>query len=78
MYAAAPKLTVTEGTSSSVMVTVASSVVPAVTAIGVVGSVPNSSFTDSPSSSTLSVSAVKTKVFSVSPLLKVTLLGTPE
>ena len=60
------------------MVTVASSVVPAVTVTGVVGSVPKLSLTDSSSSSTASVSAVKTKVFSVSPLPKVTLGGTPE
>ena len=60
------------------MVTVASSVVPAVTVTGVVGSVPKLSLTDSSSSSTVSWAAVKTKVFSVSPLPKVTLGGTPE
>ena len=58
------------------MVTVASSVVPAVTPSGSV--VPKLSLTLSPSSSTVSWAAVKTKVFSVSPLPKVTLGGTPE
>ena len=66
---------VTAGTSSSVMDTTLSLVVPAVIPVG---SVPKVSFTDSPSSSTLSEAAAKLKVFSVSVLLKVTLVGTPE
>ena len=58
------------------MVTVLVAGVPAVTPVGSVG--PKLRLTDSTSSSTVSVSAVKTKVFSVSPLLKVRLVGTPE
>ena len=65
----------TDGTSSSVMEMVVSLVVPSVTPVG---RVPKVSFTLSPSSSTLSEVAVKVKLFSVSPLLKVTLAGTPE
>ena len=42
------------------------------------GRYPKVSLTDSPSSSTVSAVAVKVKDFSVSPLLKVTLAGTPE
>ena len=49
---------------------------PSVTPAGKV--LPKVSFTDSPSSSTVSAVAVKVKVFSVSPELKVTLAGTPE
>ena len=58
------------------MVTVLVAGVPALTPSGSVA--PKLSLTDSSSSSTASVSAVKTKVFSVSPLPKVTLGGTPE
>ena len=54
------------------METVASRVSPAVTPEG---RVPKASLTLSPSSS---ASAVKVKDFSVSPLWKVTLVGTPE
>ena len=43
-----------------------------------VGSVPKASLTFSPSSSTVSSVAMKVMLFSVSPLLKVRLLGTPE
>ena len=71
-----PKLTVTDGTSSSVMVTVASSGVPALTPSGSVA--PKLSLTLSPSSSTVSVSAVNVKDSEVSPLSKVTFCGTPE
>ena len=71
-----PNATVTCGSSSSVMVTALVAGVPAVTPVGSVA--PKLSLTLSPSSSTVSVSAVKTKVFSVSPLPKVTLGGTPE
>ena len=66
---------VTPAVSSSVMETTLSFVVPAVTPVG---SVPKVSLTDSPSSSTPSEAAAKEKVFSVSPLLKVKLVGTPE
>ena len=72
-----PNSTETDGTSSSVMETVVSLVVPSVTPVGRV-SVPKVSLTDSPSSSTCQQVAVKVKVFSVSPELKVTLAGTPE
>ena len=75
VYVLTPKLTVTSGSSSSVMLTVVSSVAPAVTPVG---SAPKASFTLSPSSSTASAVAVKSKVFEVSPELKVTLAGTPE
>ena len=71
----APNSTDTLGTSSSVMETTVSLVVPSVTPVG---SVPKVSLTDSPSSSTESDAAVKVKDFSVSPELKVTLAGTPE
>ena len=57
------------------METTLSLVVPSVTPVGIA---PKVSFTDSPSSSTLSEAAAKLKVFSVSVLLKVTLVGTPE
>ena len=57
------------------MLTTDSSVVPLVTRVG---RSPKVSFTLSSSSSTVSWAAVKVKVFSVSPLLKVTLAGTPE
>ena len=72
---AAPKLTFTPGTSSSVMLTVVSEVVPAVTRSG---RVPKPSLTDSPSSLSVSWIAENVTVFSVSPLAKVTLVGTPE
>ena len=52
----------------------ASSVLPAPTPAG---RTPKVSFTDSPSSSTLSDVARNVNVFSVSPLLNVTLVGTP-
>ena len=57
------------------MLTVVSSVVPSLT---LAGSVPNSSFTLSPSSSAVSAVAVKVNVSSVSPEWNVTLAGTPE
>ena len=65
----------TAGSSLSLMETVVSLVVPAVT---LEGSVPKPSFTRSSSSSSVSSSAVKVNDFSVSPLWKVTLAGTPE
>ena len=71
----APKLTVTSGSSSSVMEIVVSAVVPALT---LAGSVPNASFTLSSSSSTVSEVAVNVNVLDVSPLAKVTDAGTPE
>ena len=63
----------TDGRSSSVMDTVVSSVDPAVTPVG--RELPKPSLTLSPSSSTESCVAEKLTVFSVSPLLKTTLLG---
>ena len=57
------------------MLTVVSFGEPALT---LAGSVPNPSLTLSPSSSTASAVAVKSKVFEVSPELKVTVAGTPE
>ena len=42
------------------------------------GRFPKPSFTDSPSSLSLSEAALKLMLFSVSPPLKVTLAGTPE
>ena len=75
VYDAAPKETVTAGSSLSVMLTVVVEVVPAVTPLG---GVPKPSATVSPSSSTVSSSALKVIAFDVSPLLKVTLAGTPE
>ena len=68
-------MTVTAGISSSVMETTVSLVVPAVT---LSGRVPNPSLTLSPSSSTLSAAAAQGMSLAVSPLLKVTLPGTPE
>ena len=56
------------------ILTVASSVVPAVT---LSGRVLKESFTLSPLSSKLSSTALKVKVFSVSPAENVTLAGTP-
>ena len=76
VYVPCPKLTVTDGTSSSVMLTVVSSGVPALTRAS--GMEPNPSCTLSPSSSSVSCVALKVIVFSVSPLRKVTLDGTPE
>ena len=58
------------------MLTVVSAGVPALTPTGRLA--PNPSFTLSPSSSTASAVAVKSKVFEVSPELKVTVAGTPE
>ena len=75
VYVPCPKLTVTAGTSSSVMLTVVSLGVPALTSGG---RVPKPSFTLSSSSSSVSWVALKVNVFAVSPLLKVTLAGTPE
>ena len=69
------KLTLTSGTSSSVMLTVVSSGAPRSTPGGLA---PKESFTLSPSSSVVSCVAENEKVFSVSPLLNVTLVGTPE
>ena len=57
------------------MLTVAALLVPELTRVG---SVPKASLTFSPSSSTVSSVAMKVMLFSVSPLLKVRLLGTPE
>ena len=57
------------------MLTVVSASVPSDTRSG---SVPKVSFTLSSSSSTSSWAARKVNVFEVSPLLKVTLAGTPE
>ena len=76
VYVPCSKLTSTLGTSSSVIVTTASSVFPALTPVGRV--FPKVNFTLSPSSSTLSEAAVKVMSTSVSPALKVTLAGTPE
>ena len=50
----------------------------AVSTVTPVGMAPKPSFTDSPSSSKASSVASKVKVFSVSPLSKVTLSGTSE
>ena len=75
LYAALAKRTVTAGSSLSAMLTVDVLVVPAVTRVG---SVPKASLTRSPSSLTVSSVAVKVNVFDVSPLLKVTVAGTPE
>ena len=75
LYVALPKLTVTGGSSLSAMLTVDVLVVPAVTRAG---SVPNARSTLSPSSSTVSWTAVNVNDLDVSPLSKVTLAGTPE
>ena len=70
------KATVREFCALLLMIlTVASSVVPALT---LSGRIPKESFTLSPPSSKLSSTAVKVKVFSVSPAENVTLAGTPE
>ena len=58
------------------MLTMLAAGVPAVTPAGRLA--PKLSSTLSPSSLTSSASAVKVKVLEVSPLLKVTLCGTPE
>ena len=76
VYVPCPKLTVTAGTSSSVMLTVVSSGVPALTRAS--GMEPNPSRTLSPSSSSVSCVALKSKDLDVSPLWKVTPDGTPE
>ena len=57
------------------MLTLVSSVAPAPTPVG---SAPKASFTLSPSSSSASWVAAKSKVLDVSPASKVTLVGTPE
>ena len=75
VYAACAKLTVTAGSSSSVMETVAPPVAPALTPGG---SVPKASVTLSPSSSTVSSAARKVNDFSVSVAPNTTLAGTPE
>ena len=76
-YSEAPKLIVREFCALTlVMETVASSFVAALTPVGNV--VPNPSLTLSPSSSRLSSAASTVKLFSVSPLLKVSVGGTPE
>ena len=69
-------MTVMAGTSSSVMETVVSLGVPAVTPAG--RGVPKLSLTASPSSSAESSVAMKVIVWLVSPEAKVTLEGTPE
>ena len=75
VYETSPQLTATDvGASSSSIETTVSSSAPAVTRSG---RVPKVSFTLSPSSSTESSVAEKVKLFEVSPLSKVTELGTP-
>ena len=76
VYVPCSKLTRMAGTSSSVIVTTASLVVPADTPAGRV--LPKVSFTLSPSSLSWSWVALKLMSTSVSPALKVTLAGTPE
>ena len=76
LYADCSKLTVTCGSSSSAMATVVSSGAPGAHPRS--ASVPKASFTLSPSSSTSSAVALKVMLFSVSPLLKLTVAGTPE
>ena len=76
VYVPCSKLTVTDGTSSSVMDTTASCGLAAVTSVG--RGDPKASLTLSPSSSIVSCVALKVMLFSVSPLLKTTLAGTPE
>ena len=75
LYEVAPNDTNTCGSSSSVMLTVVSVGVPALTPAG---RGPKVSFTLSPSSLALSWVALKVKVFAVSPDANVTLEGTPE
>ena len=75
VYDPCSKLTVTAGTSSSVIDTTASLVEPSVTPAGRVS---KASLTLSPSSLSLRRVAVTVKVFSVSPALNTTLAGTPE
>ena len=60
----------------TVMVTVVSAVVPALTPLG--SGVPKASFTLSPSSSSASGNAVKVSDFDLSPSSKVTLAGTEK
>ena len=74
-FVACVNCTLTTGTSSSAMLTVASFGLPELTPVG---SVPNPSFTLSSSSSTVSWVAEKLRVLKVSPELKVRLAGTPE
>ena len=75
VYDACPKLTVTEGTSSSVMLTVVSAGVPA---LSPPGSLSKPMTTLSPSSSIASSVALTVKICSRSSGPKVTLAGTPE
>ena len=75
VYVAAPKLTLTAGSSSSAILTTVSSVPPSLT---LACKAPNVSLTDSPSSSTVSSVALNLNVCSVSPLVNVTSAGTPE
>ena len=74
VYVVWPNCTVTKGSSSSVILTVVSVGITALTPE--CGMDPNASFTLSPSSSTVSWVGVKVTVLVVSPLLKVTLVGT--
>ena len=76
VYDPCSKLTVTEGTSSSVIETTASLVEPSATPAG--RELPKPSLTLSPSSLSSSAVALKVKDFSVSGLLNTTLAGTPE
>ena len=69
-------MTVTAGRSSSVMETVVSLGVPAVTPAGSIA--PKLSLTPSPSSLSESSVAMKVIVWLVSPEAKVTIEGTPE
>ena len=69
-------MTLTPGTSSSVIDTTLSLGVPALTPVGRFE--PNPSLTLSPSSLSLSEAALNVMLFSVSPPLKTTLAGTPE
>ena len=75
LYAACANDTVTAGSSSSTIVTTVAATDPAVTPAG---GDPNTSRTDSPSSSTTSWVAANVIVFDVSAAAKLTLAGTPE
>ena len=75
LYVPCPKLTVTAGTSSSVIETTVSLVDPSLTPVG---RFPKPSFTLSLSSSSVSWVALKVIVFAVSPGAKLTFVGTPE
>ena len=76
LYEPCPKLTVTAGTSSSVMLMVVAPGAPALSAAS--GREPNTSCTLSLSSLSVSCVALKSKDLDVSPASKVTLSGTPE